>query len=102
MKVIYVSGKFRADSYWGIFQNVRHAEGAALRLWKQGYAVVCPHLNTANFQGAIANDAIWLQGDLEILSRCDAIYMLKDWERSKGAKRELEVAIENNLEVLYE
>jgi hypothetical protein len=40
--------------------------------------------------------------DLEALQQCDAIYMLPGWERSKGAKAELAVAIWLDLEVLFE
>ena len=32
----------------------------------------------------------------------DAIYLLKGWPKSKGAKRELEVALKHNLIVLVE
>ena len=32
----------------------------------------------------------------------DAIYLLKGWEKSKGAKRELAVALRHNLEVIVE
>jgi len=32
----------------------------------------------------------------------DAVYLLKGWEKSKGARRELEVAIRHNLLVIVE
>ena len=32
----------------------------------------------------------------------DAIYLLKGWENSKGAKRELEVALKHGLQVIVE
>ena len=39
--------------------------------------------------------------DIDALTECDAIYMLAGWERSKGAKAELAVAIWLGLEVLF-
>lgn len=32
----------------------------------------------------------------------DAIYLLKDWEKSKGARLELKVALEHGLEIIVE
>ena len=40
--------------------------------------------------------------DLLILSRCDAIYLLRDWKNSPGAKRELEEARRLGLQILDE
>ena len=103
MKVIYIAGPYRSTCEWQLEEFLRHAEDAALKLWKEGWAVVCPHKNTAHFGGAWGiPDGTWLEGDIEILKRCDAIYMLKRWEQSKGAKRELEIAVEQGLEVIYE
>jgi len=101
MKVIYIAGAYRNGSEWGLVENIRHAEREAIKLWQNGYAVICPHKNTAHF-GGLCPDGVWLDGDIEILKRCDVIYMLSNWQSSVGAKRELEVAIENGLEVRYE
>lgn len=101
MKLIFVSGKYRAKSEWELEQNIRHAQDAALRLWQQGYAVICPHLNSARFGGA-CHDSVWLEGDLEMLKRCDAIYMLTNWQESEGAKQEIKLAKSLNKEILFE
>ncbi len=101
MKVIYVAGAYRAKTEWGVAENIRRAELAAIELWKKGWAVICPHKNTAFFGGA-CDDSIWLLGDIEMLRRCDAIYMLPGWENSTGARAEHEVALAAGLLVLYE
>lgn len=105
MRVIYIAGRYRADTEWGLIENIRHAEREALKLWKAGWAAICPHKNTAHFGGAF-NDGqrheMWLIGDLEILRRCDAIYMLSNYRQSEGALKELELAKELNLEIIYE
>lgn len=104
MKVAYLAGPFRAPTFWGIFQNIRHAERIALKYWKAGYAVVCPHLNTANFDGAIPKeqDDLWLEGDLEIMRRCDCVIAMSTWQNSSGARAEIEDAKQHKMEIIYD
>lgn len=101
MKLIFISGPYRSSSEWELIENIRHAEAAAIKLWQQGWVVICPHKNTSHF-GGLADDNVWLEGDMEILTRCDAIYMLNTWEASEGAKAELAIAKEMELEIYYE
>ncbi len=101
MKLIYVAGPYRGESENEVFENIMRARSAAVKLWDEGWAVVCPHTNTM-FMGSKLGDAVFLEGDLEIVKRCDAIYMLKGFQNSQGAKAELELAIEIGLEVHYE
>lgn len=91
MKVIYVAGPFRGPNSWAIENNIRRAEALSLDVWKLGAAAICPHTNTRFFQGA-APDHLWLDGDLAILAKCDAILMTPDWSRSTGATAEKEFA----------
>ena len=110
MKVIYVAGKYLGNSDWETSLNIHHARLAAWRLWQEGWAVICPHLNTAFFGGVNERDKDnpdgdwrkWIKGDLELISRCDAIYMLNNFRDSKGAKFELEKAQELGKEILFE
>ena len=103
MKVIYTAGKYSANSEWEMWQNIQHASMVARTLWMNGYAVICPHRNTMFFGSGRADDhKIWLDGDLEILSRVDVIYMLKGWQESTGATMEHARAEELGLEILYE
>jgi hypothetical protein len=97
MKVIFISGPYRGN----ISNNIQHARMAAIKLWKEGWAVICPHMNTAHFDG-LCPDETWLKGDLEILKRCDAIYVLKGWNESIGTKKEIERAINWGKEIIWE
>lgn len=96
MRVAYIAGPFRAANHWEVEQNIRRAEALALDVWRLGIAVICPHTNTRFFDGA-APDALWLDGDLEILRRCDLVVATPDWERSKGATAEIAEAKERGL-----
>ncbi len=100
MKVIYIAGPFRGPSAWDIEQNIRRAEELALEVWRSGNAAICPHTNTRFFQGA-ADDKVWLDGDIEIMKRCDAVLMTVDWERSSGARIEHELAHQLGIPVMY-
>lgn len=104
MKVAYIAGAYRADTHHGIELNIRKAEAVAIELWQMNYAVICPHKNTAHFDG-LAPDVVWLDGDLEFIDRLDiyqdCLVMLPGWEKSEGAKREREFAIARHLPIFY-
>ncbi len=101
MKVIYVAGAFRGTNAWIIHENTLKAEKAMVKLIGRGFAVICPHKMTENLQG-LYPDQVFLDMCLEILKRCDAIYMLDNWKTSKGAQKELKLAIKLGKEVFYE
>ena len=60
MKVAYVAGPYRAPTPYQTLRNIREAEYIALKLWKMGYAVICPHKNTSLFDGE-CDDSTWLE-----------------------------------------
>lgn len=98
LRLVYVAGPFRGPTHWEVEQNIRRAEALALEVWRLGAACICPHTNTRFFDGA-ADDRVWLDGDLEILRRCDAVMLTPDWPRSAGARAEVEAAREWGLRV---
>jgi len=102
-KLLYISGPFSDDdNIHGVERNILLASEAALQGWRQGFAVICPHKNTAGFQHATdIPHEVWIEGDLEILKHCDAICMLPGWQNSKGALQEKIFASEKGLEILY-
>lgn len=101
-KVLFVAGRFRAKSMYDIEQNIRRAEDAALKLWRAGFVVICPHTNTRFFDGA-APDDIWLKGDREILKRCDGLVLIDSMDDlSEGVRGELEFALREGLAVCYD
>ena len=101
LKVAYVVGPYRADTINGVAQNIQKSRDVALRLWKLGYAAICPHSNTAFFDGACP-DSVWLEGDIEILKRCDLVVLVDGWENSAGARREVEVAAAHGIPIYDE
>lgn len=101
MPVIYVAGPFRGktpNNFWQIHQNIYDAAQIGLKIWEMGGAVIVPHLNTSPYQNALP-DNVWLEGDLCILDRCDAIFMLPTWKSSLGATEERNYAIAAGIPV---
>jgi dienelactone hydrolase len=100
MQIIFVAGPYRASTKEGISHNIATARRHAERLWKEGYAVLCPHLNSAHMDG-LADDQAFLDGDLAMLRRCDVIYMLPKWKESEGAREEHRMAKKWCKEIIY-
>jgi len=99
--VVFVAGPFRGANEYERRQNIARAEALALEVWRAGFAAITPHLNTAHFQDA-APDDVWLQGDLAILARCDAMIVTDDWQRSEGARNEVDFARSRGIPIAGE
>jgi hypothetical protein len=97
--LIYVAGPYSPLPSSTIDDNIAAAREVAIELWKRGFAVICPHLNTANFE-VHAPQLTWedyLHADEEILLRCDAVVFMPKWAQSTGATREREFAREHGI-----
>lgn len=101
MKVVYIAGPFRGSSRWQEHKNILAAEAMAWNVWDVGAVAICPHLNTCNFQDS-QDDEVWLAGDIEILTRCDAVVVVGDWKSSEGTKREIARAEELGIPVFFD
>lgn len=104
MKLLYIAGPIYDPDPNQVQANIDYACQVAAKYWQKGYSVICPHANTRTVEryckSMTAED--WLQGDFEQLERCDAIVLIKGWEKSKGSKRELEIAVNKGLEVIVD
>jgi len=99
MKVVYICSPYRSETIHGVVSNIRKAEEIALKYWKLGYAVICPHKNTALMDGTIPDD-IFRAGGLELLRRSDIIIVCD--ESTDGCRAEIELAVEIGIEIIYE
>lgn len=84
MKLIYVAGPYRASSENMILANITRARYWATLIWKAGGVAICPHLNSFLMGGVVPVET-FLEGDKEIISRCDAILMTGAWRESEGS-----------------
>ena len=77
----------------------------SVNLIKAGFHVITPHKNTAGYEKYEDENLTyetWLKMDLDIISRCDAIYVMVNSENSQGAKKEIEFARAMGMPVIYE
>jgi hypothetical protein len=104
MKIAYIAGPYRASgSDFGktVIENIRAAELVAIKYWRLGYAVICPHLNTAFFDGLCPDDT-WIRGDMEFVRVCDVMVMMRGFQHSSGAMREYQRALTLKKEIIFD
>lgn len=102
--MIYIAGKYSGSTKEETTENCEIARQVAIKVWNMGIPAICPHLNTFHFDyddRAMAQYNVYLDGYIKILSRCDAIIMLKNWESSFSARSEHATAIVLNMPIFY-
>lgn len=101
MLLVYTSGRY-TDSRgpWFIRQNILEAEQVAADLWRLGFAVICPHKNTAMFDGIVGYET-FLAGDFLMVESCHLLVMIPNWRSSKGAKLERQHALRCAVPVFH-
>lgn len=95
----YVSGKIAGLEYQEAWSNFESKE---LELIKQGYEVVNPMKLKPNKPIHEMQWEDYMVRDIEELFHCDAIYMMKNWGQSKGARVEYAIAREIGLKIIFE
>jgi len=100
--LVYVAGPYSAGTKEERDLNVRKAAQVAAKLWCMGHAVICPHTNShlpSEFCWGSMEHADWMHGYFVLLSTCDAMVRLKNWESSKGACMEVEYCHELGIPI---
>lgn len=91
---VYISGAISNDeNYKEKFAN------AEKKLKEMGYDVVNPTV-LDSIDGLTYEE--YMKLDIDLLDMCDAIYMLKGWEKSCGANREYGYALAQKKAILKE
>ena len=93
---IYIAGKitgFTREEYCAKFSAMQR------ELERQGHKVMNPAY--VNATDGFEHEE-YLHVCYAMLDVCDTVYMLRDWQTSKGARLELQYAADHQKEILYE
>lgn len=93
---IYISGPMT-----GIIDYKKYFDDAEEKLKELGLHVFNPASTDAVLPSCMTYDEI-LKIDLDLLEMCDAIFLLKGWQNSKGAKIELQKALDMHISIFLE
>ena len=108
-KRVFISGKITGEPIWECINKFTKAESNIIRLLKldmrldmggNGDVVFNPPFLAGIHFGIKHDEAMEIC--FNVLETCTHIYMLKDWELSRGAKMEHDMAKEYGLEIIYE
>ena len=99
MKILYVAGKYRDRNKFLQLRNICRARRASNKLWKLGIPNICPHMNSAFIDFA---DDLLLPFYIEMAKKCDGIYVMKNFETSKGTLAEIKAMKKAKKKVFYE
>ena len=98
MKVVYLASPYSADNDWQKYQNIQNAHLVAKWIWANGIVCISPVSNSAWMEGDI-DEQVFIDGDIEILKRCDAVFLSNNWENSNGCNGECDYAKKNNIPI---
>lgn len=93
---VYISGKITGEKHFK-----RNFAKAERKLKREGHDVI----NPARINAHLPKNTQWREYmvvSLAELSTADAIYMLSNWQDSRGAQIEHEYAEERNKSIFYE
>lgn len=91
---VYISGKITDDKNY----KDKFAKAKA-KLLAQNYNVISP-VDVGEYSFLTYEQFMHI--DYALIDCVDAIFMLKDWQQSKGARMELQYAADFRKEIIYE
>lgn len=93
---VYIAGKITGLNNYEIFSKF-YKSGKKLK--EAGHTVMSPAVLVLN-EGFEHSE--YMHICFAMIDVCDAVYMQKDWQQSKGARMELQYAKDRKKQILYE
>lgn len=88
IKLVYVACALSAPTEVETRLNIQAARHAGYKIAKAGFYPVMPTVNTEGFEDANTLE-FWYKSTLELLRRCDAVYVVNGSHESSGVKGEV-------------
>lgn len=101
MKRIYVAGKYSANNVIDVLKNIRIGIAKCAEILKNGDSPFCPWLDYqfSFFQDISVED--YYRYSMAWLEVSDEVWVLPEWETSKGTIKEIARAEELKIPVKY-
>jgi hypothetical protein len=97
LKKVYISGKISGLEFADAYSKFEFAE--------KYINLLTNHVAVNPMKIEHVHDLSWesfMVEDIRALFSCDAIYLLSNWEESKGARIEKAIAKEMGIEIIYQ
>lgn len=103
--LVYVAGAYHGILPEDAVLNIAKAEKTSIELIRNGWDVFTPHKNTSGYEryedGHILQRT-WIDMDLNILSRCDYMFVMDNWHNSAVTREEMSFAAAHNIPIYFE
>lgn len=99
--LLYVAGAYCGD----VSANISKAEEVSIALIRNGWHVFTPHKNTAGYEqyeDGTLSKTTWIEMDLNILSRCNVLFVMNNWKSSIGTQKEIHFASVHDIQTVFE
>lgn len=104
-KTIYVAGPYTGQDFFEVEHNIQQAEQVGIELFALGWSPFIPH-NIFSHWDSIERDGFTYENFFNAVAtyllKCDAVFFLDTYEKSKGAKKELEIANEYRIKKFFQ
>ena len=100
-KTVYIAGALNSDAV-GYIKNMNNTIVHGLKIKKLGFAVYVPGLDflmglvDGNF-----NYSDYFDNSQPFMVKCDYVFVCPGWENSKGTAKEIELATNRGIPVVY-
>lgn len=96
---IYLAGRLRGNFIQKRI-NMFQAKRMAKKLWRLGFAVYSPHMNSG-FVDNPKTDPFIIQANKDFIKDCEAVFVFNKWIKSEGTIEEIKIAHSLDIPVYY-